>query len=515
MSTSAKDFTKALLLGGLFPLAFAPIALPQMAFLSLLLFYIFIQKRSLKENIWLGYAYGLGKYGVGVSWIFVSIDHFSNAPWFIAVLITLLFIAGLSLFELASFAISHLVTRRLSPLLKSFQYALVATLFEWLRSTLFTGFPWLLFAYSQVNSPLKGFAPLVGVFGLSFICYLSAFIFGAGFIVMRERIKAPYFIFSLALLPFVVGHNIDNISWTQRTDTPLNFTLIQGNVPRDQKWQSTHFDDILLRYFNITEQHWQSDLIVWPETAIPVPSKYVHPLLKQLSHHAKAHQTDLLVGIPGSNPNGSYSNSLFLLGSHKGRYDKHHLVPFGEYLPIQFLKPFIKYFDIPLANVTENKRSATVLRLGKHYLAPFICYDIAYTDNLLNALPKAELLLTISDAAWFGQSLAKGQQLQISVMRSLQSQRPQLIASNNGYTALIDKNGNIIKRLKPNTIGALRGNVYGAKGLTPWAKVGDNPFILLFLCLLSILLVYQHTDKLICLPPIARLIKKAYALRLR
>ncbi len=514
---SFKLSIRSLAAGLLFPLAFAPIAMPGMAFLSVGIFYYLLESHQ-RQSFKMSYLYGLGKYGLGVSWVFVSIYQFSNAPWPISFIATVLFIAFLALFELLLAYLYIRMRQSASPMANAFIFAFIASLMEWLRSVFLTGFPWLLFAYSQIDTPLKHFAPLIGTFGLAFIAYLISALLATGIKSLEDKRQNGFVPLTLALIPFVMTSFISDKNYTTKdTIKPLRVALVQGNIPRNSKWQAKHFDTIVERYYDLSQQNQDVDLIVWPETAIPAVSDVIKPLLNNINLWAINQHTHILMGLPGSNPDGSYSNSLMLFGEHQARYDKQHLVPFGEFTPFNFLKPILSYFDVPMSHVTKGQHSDTIFNVNGISLFPSICYEIAYTDSLYSALAKANMLVSVTDDAWFGHSLAKAQHTEIARMRSLQSGRYQLIASNNGITTIIDNHGNIQSAINEDSIGVLKGRAYSFHGLTPWARIGGDKTVVTFLFIGLILCVLRPLYRLNIsfIRPIARLIKKAYALRLK
>lgn len=471
-------FFLTLIAGLFFPLGFAPVSLPGLALLSLAIFYGLLREKSSRQAYWIGWIYGLGKYGLGVSWIYVCIANFSNAPEIIAIVATFCFIAFLACYEgIMAWCFVRCFSHS-NEGIKCLGFALLFILCEWLRSVLFSGFPWLLLGHALIDTPLSNLIPLIGTYGTGFIgALLSALLAIAG-----RLNKKRYFIFFI--LPFLLVKPLDNIDWTSTIKSPLKVSLIQGNVSEKRKWVNAHLDDIIDRYVILTENHWSSDLIVWPETALPIPSTYIDSLLSELSEEAEKHRTHLLVGIPFSEKE-TLSNAMMLLGKNQGLYLKQHLVPFGEYIPLSLFKTIMRFFDIPLGQLTPGTPNQAPMIFNHIYIAPFICYEIAFSQYILPHLPRANLLVTLSDDSWYGHSFAKAQHLQIARVRSLESGRYQLFSTNNGITAIISDKGKVIKALPNETVDTLNAEITLKSGYTPWGHYGDRPIILVLFMLLG------------------------------
>lgn len=474
--------------GALFPLGFAPVALPGLALLSLAILFTQLDRKTPKQASLIGWIYGLGKYGLGISWIYVCIANFSNAPVIVAILATLLFIAFLACYEACFALIYTTLFRTASAISKVLGFALLYIIFEWLRSVLFTGFPWLLLGDALIDSPLSSLMPVMGSYGVGFIGVLLA-----GLLAVAARLnKKRYFI--LFILPFLVVKPLETIQWTTTLPETLNVSLIQGNVSEKRKWMNEHLDDIIERYIKLTQDNWSSDLIVWPETALPIPSTYIEDILSGLSDAAKNHHAHLLIGIPYQKGE-TLSNAMMLLGDKRGLYQKQHLVPFGEYIPLSIFKLIMQYFDIPLGQLTPGAVHQSPIVFNHIRVAPFICYEIAFSHYILPHLPNANLLVTLSDDSWYGHSFAKAQHLQIARVRSLESGRYQLFSTNNGITAIINDKGKVVKQLPNETINVLKEKVILKSGYTPWAHYGDSPIIITLLILLLVMLIFQELKK--------------------
>ena len=315
--------------------------------------------------------------------------------------------------------------------------------------------------HSQVSSPLAGFIPLVGDYGTSFLVLLTS-------LLLVHALKKPFVACSLIVLIWGAGWQLNQIHWTDPEATPLRVSLVQANTPQSVKWDPTQFQSIVDHY--TSHIPWESDLIVWPEAAIPTTRYRFHTELDQLQTKTHAHNTGLILGIIDGIPN-HYYNALIGLGNASGTYHKRHLVMFGEYLPFEWLRGIIGFFTLPMSNFKPGPIKQPLLMINGKPIASFICYDIAYTDLLIDALPQAKLLLAASNDAWFDRSFARAQHRQIAQVRALQSGRYLLFSTNNGLTAIINPKGKIQKALTPDISGILTDIIYPMTGETPFIRL--------------------------------------------
>lgn len=475
--------------GLLFPLGLAPFNLPGLMILSIGVWFYLLNTNQVKSSAYLSLWYGLGKYGLGISWIYVSINNFSELAGPVSLCLTVAFIIFLSLYELIVGLLFSLLKKDLRSILKVLLFSSIAVLTELLRSTMFTGLPWLLAGHSQVQTPLQNLAPLIGGIGLSFICFLlGAFLANALFII-HKKIQYNYAYALALILPFIFIPLINPTITIIRTGKPLNVSLLQGNISHLNKWDEMQLSKTLETYQTLTKRSFHDDLIVWPETALPIPSIYALDIFEALEKNAKAHNSEIILGAPGTNKDNSFSNSAFLLGKNIGRYDKQHLVPFGEYMPIPALHNLYHWFNVPFANLSQGEHSNDLFKVLNLNIAPFICFEVAFTSaENLKRMANSQLLLTITDDSWFGNSFAKAQHLQIAQMRSLESSRQQLFASNDGLTAIINNKGKIIKQLPKGKTTYLHGTVQGYSGSTFYISYGDK--LIFYPCFLILAFIF-------------------------
>ncbi|MFT3849528.1 MAG: apolipoprotein N-acyltransferase [Propionivibrio sp.] len=488
----------ACLLGAVSVAAFAPLGWFPIAWAALAGLFVLLNReadhsRSWRRGTLIGGAFGFGFFITGVSWVYVSLSTFGGMPPALAGVATLLFCAFLALYP----AIAGGVFVRHSPAhwwQRGLLFAALLTLTEWLRGWIFTGFPWLAFGYSQTPpSPLAGYIPLFGVFGASLLTQLVGAFLGesasraVGFLRARGSARAaaavplPPLLLTLALL--AGGWLLHEVRWTTPDGSPIRVALLQGNVAQDLKWRPEKFIESLRTYYRLAKDN-PAQLTVLPETAVPtflddVPREYLDEIRKL----AEREQGDLIFGIVIGNDQ-EYANGAVSLGvSPEQRYRKSHLVPFGEFIPPGF-SWFLKLANIPMSSFTPGASPQRPMSLGGQQVAVNICYEDAFGEEIIRNLPDATLLVNISNVAWFGDSLAPAQHLQIARIRALETGRMMLRATNTGMTAIIDARGEVKNVLPPFTRGALRGEVVGHTGATPYVRWGNWPTILFTLTVL-------------------------------
>ena len=347
-----------------------------------------------------------------------------------------------------------------------------------MRSWILTGFPWLQLAHSQVSSPLAGFIPLTGVFGLTaLVTFLSGLLY---WIYIEKRWTKRIVLLLAILMIFVIGALLKPIQWTTLQPKPLNVSLVQGNIPQSLKWSASELNYILKLYPQLSKSVWAtSDLVVWPEAAITLPVpwslKYLNHLLKTIRHYP----VSLITGIPVQAQNSwRYYNAMVLLGrSGVDIYYKRYLVPFGEYVPFEnWLRGIVGFFDLPMSDfISGGSGSQAILKNNQRFMiAPFICYEIAYPNAILTTVPEANLMVVISNDTWFGNSLAPCQHLQIAQFAAIAAGRYLLFSTNDGITAVIDPKGQVIASAPRFQQAILKHQVFLTTGNTPWIRWGHN-----------------------------------------
>ena len=488
--------------GGAGVLAFAPVYLWPFALLSMyVLFALWHRAATTWRAFVIGFAWGLGLFIFGVPWIYVSLHDYGSMPAVLAALFTFLFCGYLSIFPaLAGVMHRQLVLRFSISALASLLLVMPAcfVIWEYVRGWFFSGFPWLVFGYSQTPgglklAPLMGFAPMVGVFGISLLLAMTAGLCvlltrGATGVVWsrRGRLAAAVSIFVV----WAIGGVLHHTTWTVPSGAPLSVTLLQGNVEQNMKWREDQRGAALENYRELVEKS-TARLIVLPETALPmalhdVPVEY----LAALKRRAVENGGDAIIGVSvverGPSPLEPYTvaNSAVTLGiSPMQRYDKQHLVVFGEFIP-PLLSWVYNWLQIPLGSMTAGGSDQKPLRIAGHAVAVNICYEDAFGFEIARQLPQAELLVNMSNMAWFGHSFAADQQTQFSQMRALETGRWMLRSTNTGVTAAINDKGEIVKALPQFVRGTLDAEVQPRRGSTPYVIWKD--WLVLGLLLLAL-----------------------------
>jgi len=487
MSIASRNLWKGLamlLCGGIVPLGFAPFGWYPLAIIALgVLAYTLFHSPPRRAFVY-GWLFGLGQFGVGVSWVHISIHLYGNAGLPLSIAVMLLLVAFLAMYP-AVMAWGMAKTRVDSPavfFLLLFPAAWV--LAEWVRSWLLTGFPWINLGYSQVDSPLLGFAPLFGVYGVSWVAALSAGLlaWSAGS-ASRSRLQAAA---GFALI-WLAGLGLNHLSWTDPLAKPLKATLVQGNIPQSLKWRPEQQDATLERYVAMTRQHLDSDLVVWPETAVPafydqVKTGFLLPLQQELQQH----NVSLVTGIPVlDRTRWSYFNAIISLDHLEQFYYKVHLVPFGEYLPLRgLLAGVLSFLPVPEADFTSGGTEQPLLSAAGYPLGASICYEIAFGEQLIGALPQAAFLINVSNDAWFDDSLAPHQHLEMARMRARETERYLLRATNTGISAIIDAGGMVIAHSKQFETESISAEITPRAGATPYVRWGNWPVVVA--CLLAV-----------------------------
>lgn len=474
-------------LGALFTAGFAPLGLSLLVIVVLIpLFYIF-HTVSPKDAAAHGFWWGVGAFLTGTYWIHISVSVFGGAPWYAAMVL----MVGLVLIMATYIAITGVLIARLSygePWLLLIVAPSAWVLIEWLRGWLFTGFPWLAVGYAQSDSWLAGWAPVFGVYGASFAAVLSA---TAVVVLALTKNTGRFIAAAVALLPFVVGAILTNIDWTENAGPPLKATIIQAGIPQDQKWQPEMREPTLEFYRGETLKASDSDIVLWPEVAIPSASDLERRFIARLSADALNAGQSIIFGIlEREEVRGEWLtyNSMFLVdGTRQQSYRKRHLVPYGEYFPVpQFIRDNFEMQFIPQTNLTPGADVQELLVHGVETpLATAICYEDAYGAEQLYALPEARLLINVSNDAWFGRSIAPMQHLQIARMRSIEAERETIRATSTGISAFIDHKGALVERGAQFEPVVMSRAVQPRTGATPYVSLGNTPIIVFSLLLLA------------------------------
>jgi apolipoprotein N-acyltransferase len=467
-------FLVSFLAGGSLVAAFAPLEWWLLAFISPAILLMLWLSASPSRAFGLGYFFGLGFFGVGVSWVYNSIHEFGHAPVPLAIILTFLFVFLLSFFPAAVGWLQAKCSHREIRLLVVIPAVWV--LLESVRGWVFTGFPWLQLGYTQLDTPLAAIAPVLGVLGISWGILLLVGLF---LVLVLSGGRLRGWALSGMVAVFVMLLVLGRIEWTQIKNKPISVALVQGNISQENKWQNDWLVPTINRYTQLTLKNLDHDLVIWPEVALPgfyddFKSTVLDPLQVQL----RKTQTDLLTGIL-FNENGSVHNSLLKLGKDTEVYHKRHLVPFGEYIPLRHLFNWLnQWIVLPASNMSTGSQP-TLLHVADEAIAGSICYEDAYGNEMAEMLPAAGLLVNVSNDAWFGDSLAPHQHLQIARMRALELGRPMLRATNTGISAIVDYKGGVIAGSPQFEIDVLTAKVWPRVGATPYVRWGGIPVLVL------------------------------------
>jgi apolipoprotein N-acyltransferase len=467
----------ALLAGILLTCAFAPIGYWPLALLCPALLMWLWEGSSAREAAWSGFWFGAGTFGFGTSWLYISIHQAADGPIWLALALVLALTAIMAAYH----ALLGWLAVKALPASGPWRWLLglpsLWLLIEWWRGWFLSGFPWLSLGYSQTDTPLAGFAPVLGVYGISALLLVGS---GALLALLRGRGRVRLWALALLLLPWPVGAALSRIPWTRVAGPPLSVAIVQGAVPENLKWQADNIEPTRELYTSLNQQALGARLIVWPEAALPQLANEIPQYLGQQYSIARMHGSDLVMGILRVDENDDYFNSVAVLADRVSFYDKHHLVPFAEYFPVpRFIRSWLRLMNLPYSDFTAGAAVQPAIAAGGTELDLSICYEDAYGSANLGALAKAGLLVNVTNDAWFGHSWARYQHFQIGRMRAIEARRPLLRAANDGISALVGADGKVLAQAPQFTPAVLHGTVVPRIGLPPYARTGNWPVVVL------------------------------------
>jgi apolipoprotein N-acyltransferase len=478
----------SLIAGALITLTLAPFDLWPLTFISCIVLYLSLSDLSPRQAAWRAWYFGFGLFASGTSWVYVSIHDYGAASAPLALFLTLLFVAGLALLlALFGWLWARFLRQSDHSLSNALAFAALWVAIEAFRGWFLTGFPWLYIGYSQLHGPLAGLAPLGGVWLISFVLALSS----ALLVTLWKHTQWPSRLGAGLLLIVIwgLGLALKSYQWTQPSGAPLSVTAIQGNIEQNLKWDPAQIEAQLLLYQSLTLNAAPSDLVIWPETAVPVLKEQAQGYLNSMDRLMQQRDSALITGLPlrqlDSYDQLRYYNAITTLGDSQGEYLKQKLVPFGEYVPLQdLLRGVIAFFDLPMSDFARGPSQQAPLNAKGYKIAPYICYEVVYPEFAAELAAQSDILLTISNDTWFGTSIGPMQHLQMAQMRALEAGRWMIRATNNGVSALIDPHGVINATVPQFQQAVLRGSVVPMQGLTPYLRWQSWPLILLCaLCL--------------------------------
>jgi apolipoprotein N-acyltransferase len=481
----ALRYVLAALAGALGPLSLSPFDWWPFGFVSIGLLYWCLQHTSARQATKLGFCFGLGLFGVGTSWVYVSIHDYGNAGPLLAGLITFGLISIMASYFAAQCWLWQRVGQHVMPALS---FSALWLLGELWRGWFLTGFPWLYYGYAHVTSPLSGLAPLFGVHGLSLVIAVSSTLLVHTLVNWRSTsvLSRTLPMLAVALL-LVSAVALRDKEWTTPLPhAPLTVGIVQANIPQELKFESaTAIQDGLNKQVELSNALWQQDLVLWSETAIPLIYEEETTLIASLDQQARAHGSALITGVFSRSPLGIH-NSVVGLGQAQGIWLKQKLVPFGEYVPFyQWLSNLLEVFQLPLSSLSPGPRAQNLLQVDDLSVAPFICYEVVYPGLVRRYGREAHLLVTISNDTWFGSSFGPWQHLQIATMRARELGRYMVRGTNNGVSAIVAPNGVIISQSEQFIATTLQNSVLAYGGLTPYARWGSWPVALFSLLIIT------------------------------
>jgi len=456
----------------------------------------------------LSLIFGIGMFASGASWVYVSIHDFGFTGVPLAIVLTSLFVLLLA----SAFTLPFVLFIRIfsgPPVIYALSFACLWVFGEWLRSWLFTGFPWLYLGYAHLDSQLASWAPLIGVFGVSFasvlsgtiifsliLGFLSKHFIGSNSFSLGKSITSCTLILSTLWIP---PYFLKNIEWTHAKGEIQSVALMQPNIELYKKWNPIYFSDIFEGLYRLSDSHWDKDIQIWPEAAIPSVYNSVRSFTDDIDRKAQSSQTNVFSGVlyDKVDSNEVY-NSIIGIGTANGTYFKQKLVPFGEYVPFEEqLRGLINFFDLPnsviLRGPFRKKALSAQTKLGENYIvAPYICYEVVYPDFVASLAGDSELMLTISNDAWFGKSSGPLQHFEMVRMRALENQKYMLRSTNTGVSGIIDEKGKVLVVSEQFKETAIEGFVELRQGETPFSKFGSKPILALISFILIITLVLSR-----------------------
>ncbi|QIZ75959.1 apolipoprotein N-acyltransferase [Ferrimonas lipolytica] len=477
--SSAVFYLLAFIAGALSHLAFAPYDYWLLLPLSLSALLLLSQQKSAKQGLLTGLAWGFGQFIFGLRWVHVSIAEFGGMPLVASLTLIALLALYLALYPaLVIYALNRWCNGNHISRLCAFPALWLVG--EYLRGAVMTGFPWLWSGYSQLNGPMASLIPLVGALGVGLLLSVAAVALSS-LIQGHWRYAIPLLV--IAALPF----GFSKSQWIEPTGESRDVALVQGNIAQNMKWQQDQLWPTMLKYQQLSIPHFDADLIVWPEAAVPAPEAMVSDFLVQFEDGVTAAGSELITGIISMDDQRNFYNSLLVLNQPQrqqhfspaddNRYHKHQLLPIGEFVPFQeLLRPLAPFFNLPMSSFARGDLVQTNLHVADTNIAPAICYEIAFPELVRGAVnPATDMLLTVSNDAWFGQSIGPLQHMAIAQMRALELGKPLLRVTNNGVTAIVTPTGEIQSQLPQFVSGVLRDKVALYQGQTPFAQYGQAP----------------------------------------
>lgn len=489
------------LAGAVSVFAFAPFGIYPLAWATpAILFYALSQAKTTKQHFYLSWLFGLGYFGLGASWPFYSIYFYAHAPLLAAIVGVGLFVAMVALFTLGIFGLIASRYKHYSLLIRLLVFYPAAwVLMEWFRAWFLTGFPWLYLGNTQIDNIFAAYAPITGVLGVSLVCVLisGAFLtFKLGPLItewddpkqqiasaekhgLKVRVISGLLIAILTITAFM----LDKVSWTEKFGEPFSVSVLQSNISQEEKLNPNNLDMMNKRYLGMTKITHESDLIVWPETALFTTfNNHMDDVILPLQNTLREDQAVLLGGFFANDKKGYENSVLALSKDNRELYSKRHLVPFGEYIP---LLKYVRWMGdwIPRSNIDAGQNNGMLSVLNEKAQMT-ICYEDAFGSEIIKSLPEASLLINVTHDGWFTGSFEPAQHMQIARMRSLETGRYMVRATTTGPSGIIDEKGKVLATAKQYTRKIIMHNVQPFKGATPYVRWGNWLIVSLILIIL-------------------------------
>ncbi|MGH8176679.1 MAG: apolipoprotein N-acyltransferase [Steroidobacter sp.] len=466
----------ALPIGAALSLAFAPFDWWPLAVLCPAFLFLAWNDAAPRRAAKVGFLFTAGTYLAGTYWLYHSIYEIGHAP----IWLTLIAMLGLVAIMGAYTALVGYAVTRWIHVAGAIRWLLVLpaaiVILEWFRGWFLSGFPWLALGYTQIDTPLAGLAPLGGVYSVSFAVTICA---GAVVTLVLGSLRARVAAICAIAAIWVTGFIFHGHEWTEPVRSPVTVAIVQGAVPQDMKWDKQQFEATLELYRNLTTPHLGAQIIVWPESALAAPEYLLGDFLGRQWVEARQRGSTLVLGqLRHVSDRDVYHNAILAMGDEAQWYAKRRLVPLSEFFPVpEFMRDWLRGMDLPYSGFEAGARLQPALDAGSEKLGVTICYEDAYASEQLDVLKEATLLVNVTNDAWFGDSTAAHQHLQISRMRALEAGRPLLRAANDGVSAIIGAGGEVKEALPRFQPGVLTGVVQPRSGLTPYARVGNTPIV--------------------------------------
>ena len=500
-----KNNILSFLLGFSLVFAYAPFSQWWLALMIPALWFSIIDKNSVKSATKQGFLFGLGWFSSGISWVHVSIDQFGGLPLAVSLLLMLILCAYLALYPAIA---CHLSSRfALNKELNLWLLPAFWLISEYLRSVFLTGFPWLSLGYSQIDGPLAAFAPIIGEVGITCLIIVINVLIYKLVCRAKQQKSLVNILYSTSLFVILMATtSLQNINWVTTTNKTIKIALVQANITQDMKWAPEQEWPTMLKFLELTRVNYDADLIIWPESAVPSWEPAVQDYLQTVNRSANLNNSAIITGILNyDNQTNEYFNALIVIGNkntndaegdyvynHTNRYYKNHLLPIGEYVPFgDLLRPLAPLFNLPMSSFSKGPYIQSNLVANGLHILPLICFEIAFPRQLsANLTTTTDLLLTVSNDAWFGDSHGPHQHLEIARMRALEFGRPLLRSTNNGITAAVDHQGKIIKTVPQFEEAVLKAEINLVSGATPYSQYGNilHWFFPLFILLINVVI---------------------------